>query len=149
MPYRFRSKSGTSRKAGCWKPPGLNARVLVDFMPEFGWVLGELALSCNSGPMKPRTAFTWSSSDLSRKSPRTSAGAVYRRHSMGGSRYAQSAALLMSEERCRLLLIVAYRDNEVDPGHPAMITLRKQVKSLPVTASTLDRIVLGPPGEPD
>lgn len=51
--------------------------------------------------------------------------------------------LLLGEENCRLLVIVAYRDNEVDEHHPASQTLRK-IAEAPLTASAYSEIRLGP-----
>ena len=56
--------------------------------------------------------------------------------------------LLMSEERCRLLVLVAYRDNEVDDNHPAMMALR-QIQNSTITSTALDRITLGPLAQPE
>ena len=123
---------------------GLNARVLVDFMPEFGWVLGELAPVVQLGADETQNRFHLVFQRFIKEITQEHPLVLFIDDIQWADRGTLNLLpLLMSEERCRLLLIVAYRDNEVDPGHPAMITLR-QIESSPVTANTLDRIVLGP-----
>ena len=53
---------------------------------------------------------------------------------------------LLSEERCRLLVIVAYRDNEVDANHPAMQTLNR-IKQSAASQGVLSTVSLGPLAE--
>src|SRR5205085_10601658 len=48
--------------------------------------------------------------------------------------------LLLHPDTCHLLLIGAYRDNEVDPAHPLMLKL----EDLRQAGAKVDQIVLGP-----
>ncbi len=123
---------------------GANARVLVDFMPEFALVLGEL-------PPVPRLGADETQNRLHLVFQQFIKIITYERPLVlfiDDLQWADRGTLnllplLMSEEGCRLLVIVAYRDNEVSPNHPAIHTLNK-IRSAEFNAGELTEITLGP-----
>ncbi|MBK8971278.1 MAG: AAA family ATPase [Hahellaceae bacterium] len=128
---------------------GSNARVLIDFMPDFAWVLGELPAVAQLGADETQNrlhlVFQRFIKEITREHPLV----LFIDDIQWADRGTLNLLpLLMSEERCRLLVLVAYRDNEVDDNHPAMMALR-QIQTSAITAHTLDRITLGPLAQPE
>ncbi len=123
---------------------GANARVLVDFMPDFAWVLGDLPPVAQLGADETQNRFHLVFQRFIKEITGDHPLVLF----IDDIQWADRGTLnllpmLMSEERCRLLLIVAYRDNEVDEHHPAMQTLH-QIEQSPLAGPALDRLQLGP-----
>ena len=103
---------------------GANARILIDFMPEFTPLLGELprvsTLDTQETLNRFKFVFQCFIKLISEKSPLV----LF----LDDLQWADRGTLnllpgLLDEEACRILCIVAYRDNEVDDSHPAIQTL--------------------------
>ncbi|MCG8669360.1 MAG: AAA family ATPase [Pseudomonadales bacterium] len=123
---------------------GINSRVLIDFMPDFQWVLGDLPEVADLGADETKnrfhTVFQKFIKFITQKRPLV----IFIDDIQWADRGTLDLLpLLMSEEGCRLLVVVAYRDNEVDSTHPAMKTL-KQINESSITAGELSWVNLGP-----
>ena len=123
---------------------GDNAQVIVEVIPELERILGPQPavpeLSGDGGPKSLPSAVSQIHCDLHHS--RTSAGDLPRRFAMGRCSFSDPDATI-DERQPRmscLLLIGAYRDNEVSPAHPLRLTLAEIEKS----GTTLNTISLGP-----
>ncbi len=123
---------------------GSNARVLIDFMPEFELVLGNLPPVATLGADETQNRFHLVFQQFVKTITHERPLVLFIDDIQWADRGTLNLLpLLMSEEGCRLLVIVAYRDNEVDASHPAIHTLT-QIEQAPSAAGELSRITLGP-----
>ena len=123
---------------------GPNARVLIDFMPELEWVLGPLSPVAKLGADETQNRFHLIFQGFISLITREHPVVIFIDDLQWADRGTLGLLpLLLGEENCRLLVIVAYRDNEVDEHHPASQTLRK-IAEAPLTASAYSEIRLGP-----
>lgn len=123
---------------------GNNARVLIDFMPDFEWVLGELPAVAQLGADETQNRFHLVFQRFIKEITHEHPLVLFIDDIQWADRGTLNLLpLLMSEDRCRLLLLVAYRDNEVDENHPAMMALR-QIENAPLTHTALERLTLEP-----
>ncbi|MCP5207226.1 MAG: AAA family ATPase [Hahellaceae bacterium] len=123
---------------------GANARVMIDFMPDFSWVLGNLPPVAQLGADETQNRFHLVFQLFIKEITRDHPLVLF----IDDIQWADRGTLnllpqLMSEEHCRLLVIVAYRDNEVDDNHPAMQALQRIAQSK-LTKTTLSTVTLGP-----
>ncbi|MCP5161395.1 MAG: AAA family ATPase [Hahellaceae bacterium] len=123
---------------------GANARVLIDFMPDFAWVLGELPPVAQLGADETQNRVHLVFQKLIK--------AITHEHPLvlfiDDIQWADLGTLnllpqLLDEDLCRLLIIVAYRDNEVGARHPAM-QMFKQIEQSPRLGDSLSLVSLGP-----
>lgn len=103
---------------------GVNARVMIDFMPEFKPLLGELAevpkLGADETQNRFHIVFLKLITFIAEDRPLVICIDDLQWADRGSLNL---LPLLMREADCSLLIIVAYRDNEVDDTHPAIHTL--------------------------
>ncbi|MCP5211487.1 MAG: AAA family ATPase [Hahellaceae bacterium] len=123
---------------------GTNARVLIDFMPDFEMILGHLPVVATLGADETQNRFHLVFQQFIKVITSEHPLVLF----IDDIQWADRGTLnlipqLMSEEHCRLLVIVAYRDNEVDANHPAMQTLQK-IAQPPAAQKTLSTVTLGP-----
>lgn len=122
---------------------GANARVLIDFMPAFEAVLGVLEEVAKLGADETQNRFHL----VFQKFVQTIGWEHPLVLFIDDLQWADRGTLnlltqLMQVDDCRLLVIVAYRDNEVDAHHPAIQTLNAIEKS--PHSGELKRITLKP-----
>lgn len=125
---------------------GNNARVLIDFMAEFEHVLGQMSPVAILGADETKNRFQNVLHEFIKVITRQRPLVMF----FDDIQWADRGTLdllpvLVSQEGCRLLVIVAYRDNEVDPLHPAIKALRT-VEESPLTHDVISYIKLGPLG---
>ncbi|MCP5161393.1 MAG: AAA family ATPase [Hahellaceae bacterium] len=123
---------------------GANARVLVDFMPEFASLLGELPPVVSLGADETQNRFYLVFQQFIKVITREHPLVLF----IDDIQWADRGTLnllprLMSEAPCRVLLIVAYRDNEVDAMHPALEALQ-QIDPTVLEKDSPACITLGP-----
>ena len=126
---------------------GANARVLIDFMPDFEMVLGDLPPVAILGADETQNRFHLVFQQFIKEITSEHPLVLF----IDDIQWADRGTLnllpqLLSEERCRLLVIVAYRDNEVDANHPAMQTLNR-IKQSAASQGVLSTVSLGPLAE--
>ena len=125
---------------------GSNARVLIDFMPVFESVLGYLPEVTKLGADETQNRFHL----VFQKFIQTISWERPLVLFIDDLQWADRGTLnllpqLMAVEECRLLVIVAYRDNEVDAYHPTMQTLAMIEKNQ--GSGDLNHITLAPLAE--
>ncbi|MCG8313129.1 MAG: AAA family ATPase, partial [Pseudomonadales bacterium] len=123
---------------------GMNARVLIDFMPEFSLLLGELPPVARLGADETKNRFHTVFQHFIKVITAQRPLVIF----IDDVQWADRGTLdllpvLLSEEGCRLLVVVAYRSNEVDSAHPAMETLQNIARSR-FSVGELSRVVLEP-----
>jgi len=120
---------------------GSNARVLIDFMDIFKVILGDVAPLPELGAQETQNRFHLILQRFIQHITQERPLVIF----IDDLQWADRGTLsllpkLMSagaeNAGCRLLLLVAYRDNEVDADHPAKITLN-QIQSTYPSASTI------------
>ena len=121
---------------------GANARVLIDFMTEFKPLLGELPNVPTLGAEESKNRFHRVFLQLIKLITQEKPLVLF----IDDLQWADRGTLnlltvLMSEPECHLLVIVAYRDNEVDEIHPAWQTLQA-IKT--EQAESICSLTLGP-----
>jgi predicted ATPase/signal transduction histidine kinase len=103
---------------------GANARVLVDFHPELAFLLGELPPVPDLGALETQNRFFSVMQQFIREMTRQQTLVLF----LDDVQWADPGTLgllkvLMNENGARLLLVVAYRDNEASERNPALVTL--------------------------
>lgn len=121
-----------------------NARVLVDFMPDFQWLLGELPNVATLEADETRNRFHTVMQAFFRIATKSRPLALF----IDDIQWADQGTLdllplLLKENDCRLLIIIAYRDNEVSDNH-AVSTLLKTIRKSRLDAGKLQEIHLEP-----
>ena len=115
---------------------------MVDLVPELKLIIGEQPPSLSFCPGTRNAVSSWCSGDLSASSPRrnipwrcfsTTCNGSTRRHS-------DFEDLLTQGDVQHLMLIGAYRDNEVDPAHPLCASWERSAKA----GASVHEIVLAP-----
>ncbi|MCP5161390.1 MAG: AAA family ATPase [Hahellaceae bacterium] len=119
---------------------GTNARVLIDFMPDFEWVLGTLPPVAELGADEMQNRFHLVFQQFIQEITRDHPLVLF----IDDLQWADRGTLnllppLLAEGGARLLVIVAYRNNEVNASHPAMRTLKRIAED----ASTSRTLELG------
>ncbi|WP_198343083.1 protein kinase domain-containing protein [Oleiphilus messinensis] len=122
---------------------GANARVLIDFMQEFAFVLGELPAVTALGADETQNRFHLVFQHFMQLITHDRPIVLFIDDIQWADRGTLNLLPLLLGDISRLLIIVAYRDNEVDSHHPSMETLKKIRKS-PDLAKQLSEITLGP-----
>jgi len=105
---------------------GSNARVLIDFMPNFAILLGDLEPMPDLGAQEIQARFHWVCQAFIRLITQDQPMVLF----IDDLQWADQGTLnllptLFDDSNLRLLVIVAYRDNEVDAQHPAILMLDK------------------------
>lgn len=123
---------------------GDNARVLIDFMPEFSHILGDMPPVASLGADETKNRFHNVFQQFVKTITSQRPLVVF----IDDIQWADRGTLdllpvLVSESGSRLLVVVAYRENEVNPQHPAIKTLAG-IEESPVTTDCLSYINLGP-----
>jgi len=131
---------------------GANARVLIDFLESFELVLGALESLPTLGAQETQNRFHLVLQRFVQLITQDRPLVIFIDDIQWADRgtlnllpllmgAGSNTSVMIEEERdrpdCRLLLLVAYRDNEVDENHPAVITL-KQIQKEYATAATLN-----------
>lgn len=123
---------------------GFNARVLIDFMPDFEAVFEKLPEVAKLGADETQNRFHLVFQQFIKLITHERPMVIFIDDIQWADRGTLNLLpLLMSEAGCRLLLIVAYRNNEVEDSHPAMQTLEK-IRQAPASAGQLSDIALAP-----
>lgn len=128
---------------------GANARVLIDFMPEFERVLGSLPMVSKLGAEESRNRFQLVFQQFVKWISYERPLVMF----IDDIQWADSGTLnllpaLISETGARLLIIVAFRDNEVGPLHSARLML-DLLSGSSVYAGQTSEMSLGPLDEVD
>ena len=122
---------------------GNNGQVLIDIIPKLAWIIGEQPEIPVLAPKEAQNRFNLYFANFiealcSREQPLV----IF----LDDLQWADSASLellklLFAEERHYLLLLGAYRDNEVSPRHPMMLTVN-EIKALgkPIEQIRLDNL---------
>lgn len=123
---------------------GANARVLIDFMSDFAHLLGDMpavaSLGVDETKYRFHNVFQQFIQLITYKRPLV----IFIDDIQWADRGTLDLLpLLISEEGSRLLVVVAYRDNEVDALHPAIKTL-DAIEASTITGKALSYIRLGP-----
>ncbi|MCG8613067.1 MAG: AAA family ATPase [Pseudomonadales bacterium] len=105
---------------------GERARLLIDFMPEFQPLLGALAPLPELGAQETQARFHMLFQRFIQCVTRTQPWVLF----IDDIQWADRGTLnilpeILSEPDCRILIVVAYRDNEVDDLHPAILMLQR------------------------
>jgi predicted ATPase/signal transduction histidine kinase len=111
---------------------GENGQVIIDVIPEVEWLIGEQPSLPELEPIAAQNRLNWVFQKFIRVFPSAMHPLVM---FVDDLQWADSAslnliqALLSETETCHLLLIGAYRDNEVSPVHPLMQTVNEIKKA--------------------
>jgi len=105
---------------------GTNARVLIDFMDDFKRLLGDLPPVPELGAQESKNRFYLLMQRFIKRISLHQPLVLF----IDDLQWADRGTLnllpeLLSKAGCRLLVIVAYRDNEVDRSHPALQMIEK------------------------
>jgi predicted ATPase/tRNA A-37 threonylcarbamoyl transferase component Bud32 len=127
---------------------GANGQILVDLIPELGLILGPQPRAPELGPTESQHRFALVfQSFLRALSSREHPLAIF----LDDLQWADPASLKLVEllltdpERSNLLVLGAYRDNEVDAAHPLMLS----VDALRKAGAVVSEILLSPLSLPD
>jgi predicted ATPase/signal transduction histidine kinase len=136
---------------------GNNARVLIDFIAEFQLVLGDLPAVPELGAQESQNRFYLTLQRfmllVTRHQPLVifiddlqwaDHGTLNLLPKLLASGEADKSFQTSNESSCRLLLLVAYRNNEVDAAHPAMNMLEGLRQTQNATKKTFKSLSLAP-----
>ncbi|MDX1693048.1 MAG: AAA family ATPase [Ketobacteraceae bacterium] len=123
---------------------GANARILTDFMPEFEHLLGALPPVVSLGADEARNRFHAVFHEFIKVISWQRPLVIF----FDDVQWADQGTLdllpvLISHEGCRLLVVMAYRDNEVHEMHPLIRALH-EIEESPLMRPTLSYLKLGP-----
>ncbi|MBF0550544.1 MAG: AAA family ATPase, partial [Deltaproteobacteria bacterium] len=127
---------------------GVQAQVMIDIIPELELVIGPQPPAPALGPAETQNRFVFLLQNLLRVFCASGNPLVI---FLDDLQWADPASLkviehiALAEELSGLLLIGAYRDNEVDGGHPLRLTVDRMERE----GASLNRIPLGPISELD
>lgn len=126
---------------------GSNARVIIDVIPDVEWITGPQPPTPELGPAEAQNRFSRSFQQFIGVFARPEHPFVI---FLDDLQWADAASLALMEQLCtnpdsrNLLMIGAYRDNEVSASHPLALTLNR----IRDTGAPVEGILLGPL-EPD
>lgn len=135
----------TQRRNTLHKALGANARVLIDFQADMALLLGTLPPVPSLGPQETQNRF--------HRVMQQFIGSVTQQQPLvmflDDLQWADRGTLdllkvLMSDSHHQLLLIVAYRDNEVSDTHPTRLTLRAIQQDMSATPERCHALELAP-----
>ncbi|MEK8021862.1 MAG: AAA family ATPase, partial [Candidatus Parabeggiatoa sp.] len=110
------------------KALGPNGQVIIDVIPEFEWIIGQQPKVPGLGPSESQNRFNLVFQNFMRVFCQPEHPLVM---FLDDLQWIDSATLkllkrvITDQDKINLFLIGAYRDNEVEPTHPLMITLDK------------------------
>mgnify|MGYP000246106424 CR=1 FL=1 len=122
---------------------GSNCRVLVDFMPKMALILGSLPEVATLPPIETQTRFTRALCQFFQCISETQPLVLF----IDDLQWADHGTLnllqaLMRESSGHFLLLVSYRDNELDSVHPTTIALNQIEQRQTLTLTPLDQAEL-------